>query len=663
MVNYLTKKKEILKGKMKSLKMFLLINFIFLILSLTSSLVSASVSWISENSTIAPLNNFLLNISWTNSTRIGTGTSDYQLNNITFNLINTTGSLSLSYIVGSNNSNIADLTFGTGDNTLVVWGNATQNTTKTSAWFAFNISAPQAGVYEITITEHYSNGTAPGTAPFVNNTSTLILTVNPGDVLVSLSYENITYGQTEIINCSANNTDSTANLTLWLDNSLLRSNASSSPIISYTFDASKFSAGDYTLTCNISATENFTSASKPGVFKINKAPTWIRLFLNGTEGNKSYDASAPANFTAVLNVPGKTVCIETNFTVGWEVCGVTPLYNYTTIPSVTSAIYNITAYFAGDTNYSSNSTTYWITVGDTTPPTVSLSLSASRIYRGDSITISCSASDNVGVVSSSLTIEKPSGTIVSATCNSAFTDTTQLGTYTVTYTASDAANNSASESASFTVVSAGGAVTPPVHRKAHIWSKITPGAAAIWHIFDPELGLKQISISVKNPANNVKITITKLDKKPATIVHEVTGKVYKYFEITHQNIEENLDKAVIEFQVEKSWIEENNINESTVALYRYTTEWEKLPSKKVSEDADYVYYRAETPGFSVFAISGEVKKPAVATTTTIKATTTIATTIPATTTIPTKKPPVWYGVGTIVVIVIIIAVLMFLKRR
>ncbi len=40
-------------------------------------------------------------------------------------------------------------------------------------------------------------------------------------------------------------------------------------------------------------------------------------------------------------------------------------------------------------------------------------------------------------------------------------------------------------------------------------------------------------------------------------------------------------------------------------LNRYTTEWEKLPTIIVAEDKDYIHYEAETPSFSVFAITGE----------------------------------------------------------
>ena len=117
-----------------------------------------------------------------------------------------------------------------------------------------------------------------------------------------------------------------------------------------------------------------------------------------------------------------------------------------------------------------------------------------------------------------------------------------------------------------------------------------------------------ISIQVNNSANFVKLFIRKLDKKPAEIVHEIVGKVYHYIKIDKSNIQDkNVKKVKLRFRVEKSWINENNIDVDTIALYRYTNKWEKLNTVKISEDSENVYFEAESPGLSVFAIAGEEK--------------------------------------------------------
>ena len=180
----------------------------------------------------------------------------------------------------------------------------------------------------------------------------------------------------------------------------------------------------------------------------------------------------------------------------------------------------------------------------------------------------------------------------------------------------------------------GGGV-PLEKKKSQTWMKITPGKPEIMYIDDPDIGLKMINITVKNPAQFVTITVTKLTGKPASVVHNISGNVYKYIEITPTNLpDENVDKAKIQFQVNKSWISSNKIDRATIALNRYkNNNWEKLTTREISEDNDYVYYEAESPGFSTFAVTGEEK----VITSTIATTTTSLPTKITTTTISEKQ--------------------------
>ncbi|MCD6226172.1 MAG: hypothetical protein J7J93_00005, partial [Candidatus Aenigmarchaeota archaeon] len=76
--------------------------------------------------------------------------------------------------------------------------------------------------------------------------------------------------------------------------------------------------------------------------------------------------------------------------------------------------------------------------------------------------------------------------------------------------------------------SGGGGGSGAVKPNQKILVKITPGVAQIVKFYDKDLEVKQIKIQVKNKVQNVKITITKVDGKPATITKEISGKVYKY---------------------------------------------------------------------------------------------------------------------------------------
>jgi PGF-pre-PGF domain-containing protein len=143
---------------------------------------------------------------------------------------------------------------------------------------------------------------------------------------------------------------------------------------------------------------------------------------------------------------------------------------------------------------------------------------------------------------------------------------------------------------------------------SHFWDEITPNESASITIEKEGIELTKIQIKVKNRVNNVEIRIKKLKDKPEGVT-KAMGKVYQYVEITSKNIGENIERINIDFKVNRTWIKNNNIDPSTIALNRYSdNKWERLSTTLTNETKDYIYYSAESPGFSVFAISGEILK-------------------------------------------------------
>ncbi|MCL7413629.1 MAG: PGF-pre-PGF domain-containing protein [ANME-2 cluster archaeon] len=69
--------------------------------------------------------------------------------------------------------------------------------------------------------------------------------------------------------------------------------------------------------------------------------------------------------------------------------------------------------------------------------------------------------------------------------------------------------------------------------------------------------------------------------------------------------EKNIRDPVIGFKVDRVWVSLNNIDESSITMYRfYQGQWVPLNTTKKSEDAGHIFLEAHTPGFSSFAISG-----------------------------------------------------------
>jgi len=122
-----------------------------------------------------------------------------------------------------------------------------------------------------------------------------------------------------------------------------------------------------------------------------------------------------------------------------------------------------------------------------------------------------------------------------------------------------------------------------------------------------KLKIQRITIAVKKNLSNVVLNV-KEGSKPEGMpppLKEEEGLVLKYLEISSNISSSDIANATIEFQVEKSWVETNNIDANTIALYRYSNNtWNKLPTSKINETMNYYYFKSISPGFSLFAIAG-----------------------------------------------------------
>jgi len=118
--------------------------------------------------------------------------------------------------------------------------------------------------------------------------------------------------------------------------------------------------------------------------------------------------------------------------------------------------------------------------------------------------------------------------------------------------------------------------------------------------------------TVKN-LREVKVTIIKLKDKPEEIVDtpKENTSIYTYLDIkliSEDNYIEEKDIQTLEFKfkVEKKWINSNKIDKSTVKLIRYHDgEWQNLSTTLDTENETCIYYIAESPGCSTFAVVGK----------------------------------------------------------
>ncbi|MCP3686383.1 MAG: PGF-pre-PGF domain-containing protein [bacterium] len=127
---------------------------------------------------------------------------------------------------------------------------------------------------------------------------------------------------------------------------------------------------------------------------------------------------------------------------------------------------------------------------------------------------------------------------------------------------------------------------------------------------------KQVRVSIKNPEipiillqlivnNNVEGA--NFDFGVVGAPNDLLSDVYKYVSIEAPEVtQDNVKTAIIRFKVANSWFEENNYDPGEVKLYRFHNgQWVPLTTIHEGGDANNHQYRAQTPGFSYFAIKSE----------------------------------------------------------
>jgi PGF-pre-PGF domain-containing protein len=113
--------------------------------------------------------------------------------------------------------------------------------------------------------------------------------------------------------------------------------------------------------------------------------------------------------------------------------------------------------------------------------------------------------------------------------------------------------------------------------------------------------------SLKN-AGQITSSIEVLKNVSVTATNVPPGTVYKHVNIWVGKhgyaTEENIKGAVIGFKVPKEWMEINGFDASSIRICRFNNgEWRELQTNTAGEDQEFFFFKAETPGFSPFAIT------------------------------------------------------------
>ncbi|MCD4822840.1 MAG: PGF-pre-PGF domain-containing protein [Methanococcoides sp.] len=116
-------------------------------------------------------------------------------------------------------------------------------------------------------------------------------------------------------------------------------------------------------------------------------------------------------------------------------------------------------------------------------------------------------------------------------------------------------------------------------------------------------------------ANSVPVTIEVLKQTSELVKETPEGMTYKNLNIwvgyKGFAVPKNIKDAILEFNVNTAWLEENNIDPQKVFMKHYNSEtdkWETVPTTYIETVEGIAYYQAEPDSFSPFAIVGMENK-------------------------------------------------------
>jgi PGF-pre-PGF domain-containing protein len=146
-------------------------------------------------------------------------------------------------------------------------------------------------------------------------------------------------------------------------------------------------------------------------------------------------------------------------------------------------------------------------------------------------------------------------------------------------------------------------------------STVLSGQLATFNLLAGDTPVSQVNFTASNNVYDTVVEAQLLNGQSSLVAIPVTGDVYQYLDIWMDNANGtivNYNNANITFKVNRSWIVANDINVSTIVLNRYSNGvWTPLPTTLAGQDDNYLYFTAITPGFSPFAINGNVITPVI----------------------------------------------------
>jgi PGF-pre-PGF domain-containing protein len=139
---------------------------------------------------------------------------------------------------------------------------------------------------------------------------------------------------------------------------------------------------------------------------------------------------------------------------------------------------------------------------------------------------------------------------------------------------------------------------------------ITNGKAVKFDFTKNATCVVYVGFDAKKNVGKTTTIVEQLKNKSALVSKLPDGEIYKSFNVWVGNSgyvsSKNIENLVICFKVEKSWLQEKGVDQTSIILNRYDEKkWGQLPANLIGEDDRYLYFTADVPGYASFTITGK----------------------------------------------------------
>jgi PGF-pre-PGF domain-containing protein len=134
-------------------------------------------------------------------------------------------------------------------------------------------------------------------------------------------------------------------------------------------------------------------------------------------------------------------------------------------------------------------------------------------------------------------------------------------------------------------------------------NELSEGESKTVYLEEYGMSVDRIKITAAKDLENVIINCKTMGEKPDNLTAP-EDSIYMYL-VIETNVEaSDISLATIIFKVEKTWLDDNDIDKSRIKLVKYNDGWKEVSTNIITEDDTYVFYESTTPEFSNFAIVG-----------------------------------------------------------